>query len=703
MKKTLLYYRFYGLIGKALLCIALVISSYGFAQSKDSLYTFTWKNITVNQAFRQIEKESKLHFSYNPLDVALDKKIDLQVSNLKIEGVVNVLSKQLNVRCLIKGQTIMVQSLNIAAAPFNLTGKIEDSNHNPLPGVSVRNVTGKTGSSSDGNGVFTISANNGDVIIFTMIGYEAVSIVANESAKNVNIVLKEQAVELKETVVTALGIKREERALGYAVAEVKGNDLEKARETNIINSLAGKVPGLIINSTAGGPSGSSRVIIRGSTTVTGNNQPLYVIDGIPMDNSNYGGAGSGQYAGGLDMGDAISAINPDDIDKITVLKGASASALYGSRAGNGVILITTKKGGASKELGIEFNSTSSMESQLTSYDGYQSLYGQGTKQLLNTLAIQDYNTLNQSFGARIDPDLTVITGTGERRPYAYVSNNIDGFFRTGFTFTNTVSLTNATENTSMRFSASNLKNEDIIPNSNIKRNSFTFNGNSKFGSKITLEARVFYLNEKVKNRPSLADDPGNIGNSFLSLANTVDQARLKNEYKNADGSYLDWNNGNQYRLNPYWVINEMRNETDKDRFIGGLQLNYNILSWLTFQGRTSADQTYLDFDKFSPRTTPGALTGTLEQTKRKFRTIEADALLSAQKQISSSINLSARVGTSVTRIKSDGNNMQFTNQAVLDLVCPTSYTNQSVVPTATAKALTRFTVLQLLVTNHTYM
>ena len=567
---------------------------------------------------------------------------------------------------------------------FTLKGKINDLNGRPMPGVSVSNVTQKRSASTNEAGDFTILAEKGDVITFRMIGFQEKSVVATEQ-NNIVIVLTEQIVQLENTVVTALGIRREERSLGYSVSEVDGEGLKKAREINVINSLAGKVPGLIISNGAGGPAGASRVVIRGNTSVSGNNQPLYVVDGIPIDNSNYGGAGGGQYASGVDMGDAISAINPDDIDKISVLKGASASALYGSRAANGVILITTKKGTKNKELGIEFNSTSSIEQQLTSYDGYQSLYGQGIRQQLNTLEIQDYNTLNKSFGARIDPDLTVITGTGKRVPYAYVRNNIDGFFKTGNTFTNTLSFTNSTESSNFRFSASNLSNRDIIPESGLTRNSFTFNGSSKFGSKITLAARVFYMREDVNNRPSLADDPANIGNSFLTLANTVDQARFKNEYKNDDGSYLDWNNGNQYRLNPYWVINEMWNETKKDRLLASLQLNYNILSWLSFQARGSSDQTYVNFEKFSPRTTPGALTGTLDQNNSKYNTIEADALLTAQKQVSESFNLSVRLGTSITRNERPGTLMQFTNQAVLEIAVPTSYTTQSVSPLAPFK------------------
>ena len=689
MKKNLpSYYFFYGLFKKTCLCLLIILSTTAFAQSKDKLYSFKWKRTPVLNAFKDIENVAQVHFSYNPLDLNLKETIDLNVSKVKIDEVLKAIATKVSIRYQINGATIMIQSYKppTVSSFIDITGKVLDEKGEPIPGVIVVNTATNKTVTTNALGVFSIVANSGDVIRFRMLGFQQVAIVSNELQKNLNIVLKEEIQELKEAVVTALGIKREQKSLGYAVSEVDGKDLKKAREINVINSLAGKVPGLIVTGTAGGPAGSSRVIIRGSTSVTGNNQPLYVVDGVPIDNSNYGGTGSGQYASGLDFGDAISAINPDDVDKISVLKGASASALYGARAANGVILITTKKGAGGKDLGIEFNSTSSIETQSTSYDGYQSLYGQGTRQLLNTLAIQDYNTLNQSFGARIDPDLSVITGTGKRVPYAFVKNNIDGFFRTGSTFTNTLSFTNATDVTSFRFSASNLSNKDIIPASDMVRNSFTFNGSSKFGSKITLEARAFYMNENVDNRPSLADDPANIGNSFLSLANTVDQARFKTEYKNADGSYLDWNNGNQYRLNPYWVINEMKNETTKNRLLSALQLNYKILDWLSLQGRVSNDMTDLDFQRYSPRTTPGALTGTLDQTKRKLSTLEADALLTAEKQITPSLNLSARVGSSITRIKTDGTILQFTNQTVTDLISPTSYTSQSVQPTAYKKS-----------------
>lgn len=206
-------------------------------------------------------------------------------------------------------------------------GTVTDEQGEPLIGASIAVKGTSQGVITDFNGQFSIDASKNATLIVSYVGYRSEEVQV-KGQSNLKIVLKEDSKIIDEVVVTALGIKRERKALGYSIGEVKGEELEKAKETNVINSLAGKIPGLVISQTAGGPSGSSRVIVRGSTEMTGNNQPLYVVDGVPLDNSNYGSAG--QY-GGYDLGDGISSINPDDIESMSVLKGPAASALYGSR------------------------------------------------------------------------------------------------------------------------------------------------------------------------------------------------------------------------------------------------------------------------------------------------------------------------------------------------------------------------------------
>ncbi|MBN9383219.1 MAG: SusC/RagA family TonB-linked outer membrane protein [Chitinophagaceae bacterium] len=670
---------------KVLCCLLSGILCFGIsAQSPEPVYSFAWKNAPVSKVFTDIENAARVHFSYNPHDVDVNKKITLKCNRIRLDDVVSQLARQMNVQYKIVGETIMIQtpkapgvSTGNSGLPL-LTGRVFDAGHEPVQGAVVTNSTREKNVISDKNGVFVLPAATDDVIRIQMLGYEPVSLITPEEKTDLVVNLKQKATELDRVVVTALGIRREERALGYAFSEVDGRDLKKARETNVINSLAGKVPGLVITSTAGGPAGSSRVIIRGNTTITGNNQPLYVVDGVPIDNSNYGQVGSDKYSGGVDFGDAISGINPDDIDKISVLKGPSASALYGSRAANGVILITTKRGSTKKDLGIEFNSTVSMEKQLTHFSGYQYLYGQGTNEKLVNDPAQARSTLFSNFGPRLDPSLQVMGFDGKMRPYSLVKNNIENFFRTGSTVTNTLAFTNANDRGSFRFSVSDMRNNDIVPKSSLRRTSFTLNGNSKFGERITLDARAFYLNEEVDNRPALADDPGNIGNNFIGLANNVDQALFKTGYKDAQGNYVDWGGG-QYRLNPYWVINEMSNTTKKDRFIGGLQANYTVTSWLSVQGRASTDFTYLNYRKYSPRTTPGALTGRLDEIDQKFSTTEADLLVNLQKQVSPSVYLAAKLGGSISRVSNAGNMMGYTNMLVTDNVSPNSFADKTIV------------------------
>lgn len=267
------------------------------------------------------------------------------------------------------GSKGMDTNIAVEADGITVKGNISDVS-GPLIGVSVMVVGTTNGTITDMDGNFTLECNAGDELEISYIGYNTIRVKAQS---NMQITLEESSTELEEVVVTALGIKRDRKALGYGLSEVKGEELTKAKETNVINSLAGKVAGLVVSNTAGGASGSTRVMLRGTTELTGNNQPLYVVDGVPLDNTNFGSAGE---QGGYDLGDGISAINPDDIETMTVLKGPAASALYGSRASHGVILITTKKAEQEK-VSVEYNGSFTVDTQLAKWDDVQEIYGMG--------------------------------------------------------------------------------------------------------------------------------------------------------------------------------------------------------------------------------------------------------------------------------------------------------------------------------------
>ena len=405
----------------------------------------------------------------------------------------------------------------------------------PVIGAAIQAIGTNAGTITDENGKFELNVEPGTLLLVSCLGYKDINVVA---AAGMQIVLTEDTTALEEVVVTALGIKRDRKALGYALSEIKGDELTKAKEPNVINSLAGKVAGLIINETAGGPSGSTRVLLRGNTEMTGNNQPLYVIDGVPLDNTNFGSAG---LAGGYDLGDGISAINPDDIENMTVLKGPAASALYGSRASHGVILITTKK--ADKEtFTVEYNGSFTLESQLAKWDNIQQVYGMG----YNGDYTRDASSgTNMSWGPQAD-NFDVTYYDGQTRPFYMYGDNTSEFFRLGATMQNSVIMSTNTGRTGIRFSFTDMRNRDILPNTNMSRDNFNLRVNTSMGP-VDFDFTANYTSENVKNRPALGDSQSNVGKNLMTLAGTYNQAwntigqTAKNEYFNhsVNGS-LKW-------------------------------------------------------------------------------------------------------------------------------------------------------------------
>ncbi|MCV9388763.1 SusC/RagA family TonB-linked outer membrane protein [Reichenbachiella ulvae] len=513
-------------------------------------------------------------------------------------------------------------------AQVNISGQVvDDSDGSPLPGVTIL-IKGKNGGNiTDIDGKFKINAEAGDVLTFSFIGYLSQD-VAVGSQSELTISLVQDTQQLDEVVVTALGIERETKSLGYAVSEVKGDNLSTAKEINVVYSLSGKVAGVDVNLSAAGPSGSSTVTIRGKSQLDGSNEPLYVIDGVPMDNRAQSD-GAGMW-GGYDLGDGISSLNSDDIESVSVLKGPSAAALYGSRASNGVILITTKKGSSRNGLGVEFTSNATFENVLSRFDDYQTVYGQGRDGQIPTEEDAG-NTTQSAWGAKLDPDLTIPIYNGQMKPYGVVDNNILSFFQTGSTFTNTIALTGGNETATLRASVSDMRNKDIVPGAEMMRNTFLLNGSLKLGKNLTVNSKVNYIRESANNRPALSDNPNNVGLALLGLAPSFDQKWLSDSYKDEEGNYIDWNGGNIYRINPYWSMNEMQNKSSRDRVIGYLQLDYRFTDWLSLNLRGGTDFYQSRFTNFYPISTPVWDTGALEEISRTNREDNYQAMFEISK------------------------------------------------------------------------
>ncbi len=495
---------------------------------------------------------------------------------------------------------IIGSTLSMRAQERVIKGELIDENGVPMPGVNVL-IKGTTrGVSSDINGVFQLKVDQSDVLVFSFIGYETKE-VAVTGTKSFDIQLDPSAESLDEVVVTALGIKREKKALGYSVQEVKSEEMVEAKEINLLNSLAGKVAGLQISKVGSGAAGSSNVIIRGYTSIKGDNRPLFVIDGIPVENTAIGEASEW---GGFDYGDGIADINQEDIETVSVLKGPSAAALYGTRAANGAILITTKKGTKRKGIGINFSSNYTVEEAIGLPD-YQNVYGRGTagSYLFNVndydhsidYVVDDNNdpytslSASESWGPKMDGRMVNIW-TGEKVPFSPQPNNIKDFFRTGFTATNNISLTGTHKDATVRVAFGDMTNRGLLPNSAIDRFSTSISGNTKLGEKMRFEARLSYVHTSVENRPSLAQSQGNTMYQLIRMPRSIRLEDLQ-DYRdeNLFARLYTGTKTHQQVHNPYWIVNLNENGDITEHVTGYFKYDYDITPWLNTMVRAGLD------------------------------------------------------------------------------------------------------------------
>lgn len=570
------------------------------------------------------------------------------------------------------GSKGMDTNIAVEADRITVKGNISDVS-GPLIGVSVMVVGTTNGTITDMDGNFTLECNAGDELEISYIGYNTIRVKAQS---NMQITLEESSTELEEVVVTALGIKRDRKALGYGLSEVKGEELTKAKETNVINSLAGKVAGLVVSNTAGGASGSTRVMLRGTTELTGNNQPLYVVDGVPLDNTNFGSAGE---QGGYDLGDGISAINPDDIETMTVLKGPAASALYGSRASHGVILITTKKAEQEK-VSVEYNGSFTVDTQLAKWDDVQEIYGMGDN---GQYQLDASSGTNQSWGVKADMiDKTYFDGSVH--PFLIYPNNTSSFFRTGLTAQNTAVLSVNTGKTGVRFSFTDMRNKDILPNTNMSRDNFNLRVNTSAGP-IDFDFSANYTRENVKNRPALGSSQSNVGKNLMTLASTYNIEWLKN-YQNADGTYANWNGNDQYNRNPYWDLYKNENKSVKDVFRFTAKAIYNIDKHLKIQGTLGTDINNMNFDDFIARSTPGVLPGKLTNSIFNNRTLNAE-ILALYNNNWGSFDLNATLGGNIFKVDNKTTVITATDQQMDGVVSIINYAEQNVQPSTYKKQI----------------
>ncbi|WP_291869155.1 SusC/RagA family TonB-linked outer membrane protein [Maribacter sp.] len=498
-----------------------------------------------------------------------------------------------------------------------ITGIVTDDNNLPLPGVNIV-VEGTTnGTQTDFDGNFSINGETGQNLIFTYIGMKKHTATIGASSK-MDIQMVQDAESLDEVVVTALGITRQKKSLGYSTQKVSGEAVAKIKDANFMNSLSGKVSGVQIKS-SGTIGGSTNVIIRGNSSLTGNNQALFVIDGVLVNNSNNNTQNQTTGRGGYDYGNAASDINPDDIESINVLKGGAASALYGSQAANGVVIITTKTGRKSTGLGVTFNSSlTSGKMDESTYTEYQNSYGAGYGPYYGstgyfedvdvnndgTLDLMVPSTEDASYGGAFDPSLMVyqwdsfypkLAGYGKARPWLAAKNTPVSYFETAFTTVNSVALAGGSDKGDYRVAYTNFNQSGILPNSLIKKNTIDFGGSLNLTEKLSARSKVTYTHSSGLGRYGTGYDAKNPNQSFKQWFQTnVDLKEQKDAYFLTKEN-VTWNtqsNTNRtpaYMDNPYWTRYENYQNDERNRIFGHVTLNYQFNDWLSIMARGTLD------------------------------------------------------------------------------------------------------------------
>jgi len=551
-----------------------------------------------------------------------------------------------------------------------VTGKItspEDGSGLPGVNVLVQGTTTGTTTDLDGNYSLTVPADATN-LVYSFVGYKSqVVVIGNRSV--IDISLEEDIAALQEVVVTALGIERSKEALNYSVTELEGEGFTEAREINVANALAGKVAGVNVSNVSTGPQGSTRVIIRGNTSLTGNNQPLYVVDGVPLDNSSFGQAG---LWGGRDEGDGMSSINPDDIETMTVLKGANAAALYGSRAANGVILITTKSGKNRKGVGVEFRSNYVFEDIVNDFE-LQREYGHGRDGEAPASASEAFDFGNNTnWGSRLDGSM-VPQFDGVSRPYTFqFDDNLDRFYRTGSTFTNTIGLTGGNEDHQIRVNLSRLKNESVTPNNSFLRYNTSLSYTGQFG-KLKLTSKILYSYEDAQNRPRTSDSPGNAHQGLVTLPNNynvndlIGDPAMPGAVPEGTTTFDGKAPGEEYQIsnnlwnqNPWFAAYQFDSDSFRDRIITSQQGRFDITDFLYVQGRFGMDWYTRRRTEITPTGTGYQRAGSMSEEERRVREINLEGIMGYQDQFGD-LSVNAFVGynkmrRSSERLALNGNN-----------------------------------------------
>lgn len=623
------------------LSVAMMLSggSTIFAQK----VSFNGGQPTLKQVFEKIEQVSKYKVAYNGTGLDVSKKVSL-TKDADVMVALEEALKGTNCTYTVKDNYIVVtradQKSKSAKATKKVTGKVLDSNGEGVIGASVIVPGTSIGTSTDIDGNFTLNVPEGSNLKVSYVGYHAQTVKATD---NLSVTLKEDSQVLDDVVVTALGIKKEAKALSYNVQQIKGSAITDVKDANFMNALAGKVAGVEINSSSAGIGGGAKVVMRGAKSINGNNNALYVIDGIPMPSLQT--TQPEDYMTGMGQsGDGASMVNPDDIESISVLSGAAASALYGHEAQNGVIMITTKKGAEGRTALTYSNSTQFMNPFRT--PEFQNTYG---------AANGSFNSWGEKLGA----------------PSSY--DPMD-FFQTGYNTTNSITLTTGNSKNQTFASLASTNAEGIVGNNKLDRYNFSIrNTSSMLNDKLHLDLSAMYMNVREQNMVSEGQYFNPIVATYLmSPSYSLDTYQQFEMYSQARGfkvQYWPWGNMGIAMQNPYWIINRDNFINHKNRFLLSAGLSYDIAKGIKIAGRAKMDYTSAMYEKKYNASTDGIFCDTYggyykgdENTRQMY----ADLMLSLDKYFGD-FSLTANLGTSIQDVNYNYSNVGGSLNSVANL------------------------------------
>ncbi|SEI92030.1 TonB-linked outer membrane protein, SusC/RagA family [Cyclobacterium xiamenense] len=635
------------LLAFGILCFLVAHTGYAFDSVKsieEVMIKLDIRQGSLQEILDHIETKTDYRFFYT--DNGIDDEQILKLNQVKgsVADILKELAREKRLHFKQVNNTISVRFLTektgrkaleivVEVADIEVSGKVVDPSGEPLPGVAVSVSGTNIGTITNIDGEFTLTAPEDGVLQVSYIGFSTQRIEIN-SRSIINITLQEDIAGLEEVVVTALGIKREAKSLGYATSTVESEEMTINRTPNFMNSLQGKVAGVNITSMGSGPQGSSKVRIRGVSSFGGNNSPLIVVNGVPIDNTNFGVSGDVSEVGSnrnSDSGDGLSSINPDDITSMSVLKGAAASALYGARAKDGVIMITTRNRASGSGIQVELNTNYTNDTPLDFTD-YQYEYGQGEGGIRPNSPRPVSGVW--SFGERFQPGMTQILFDGIEVPYEPQPNKIRDYYRNGSTFTNTITISSGGENGGFSLSASNMDSKAILPGSNYNRKTINMGFTQNF-KKLTVSGNINYSKEDRINPPNIAEQDFSPV-VIYTLATSMPMDLLEQYAFDENGDEFPYSRFTN-RTNPYFALSRFENNV-RDRVYGNITARYDITDWLYAQGRIGQDFFSRDSEYNLPTGSrrqsappPGFVNGQFVQDMRTFREVNADFLIGMDK------------------------------------------------------------------------